>query len=97
MYLTYPFVLSWSLLEAMSVGCAVVASETAPVQEVIQDGKHGLLFNFFDSEALVDKVCKVLETPEEFLEMRHEARSQVLARYDLASVCLPQWLALLTQ
>ncbi len=56
-YLTYPFVLSWSLLEAMSAGCAIVASDTEPLREAIRDGETGVLFPFFDIAQLADKVC----------------------------------------
>lgn len=94
-YLTYPFVLSWSLLEAMSAGCAIVASRTAPVQEVIEEGQQGLLFDFFDTEALVTHVERVLADPQAFAAMRQRARQKAIANYDLASVCLPRWLRLL--
>ncbi len=62
-YLTYPFVLSWSLLESMSAGCAVVASRTQPVIEAITHEETGLLFDFFDRGALVDAVDRVLSRP----------------------------------
>ncbi len=94
-YLTYPFVLSWSLLEAMSAGCAVVASNTAPVAEVIEDRQQGLLFDFFDAEAMVSRVCEVLTYPERFTAMRQQAREAIVKRFDLHAVCLPQWLALM--
>ena len=80
----------------MSVGCAIVATETAPVQEVLEDQKHGLLFDFFDTDALVAKVCQVLEKPQDFLPMREQARDRAIQRYDLQSICLPRWLSLLT-
>jgi glycosyltransferase involved in cell wall biosynthesis len=94
-YLTYPFVLSWSLLEAMSAVCAVVASNTAPVAEVIEDQQQGLLFDFFDADGLVRRVCEVLTRPERFTAMRQQARQAMVAQFDLQTVCLPQWLALL--
>lgn len=93
-YLTYPFVLSWSMLEAMSAGCAVVASATPPVQEVIEHEVNGLLFDFFSPDALVDQVCRVLEHPDRMSEMRKAARSTIVTKYDLERVCLPQQLAL---
>lgn len=94
-YLTYPFVLSWSMIEAMSAGCAVVASDTPPVREVIRDGENGLLFDFFDIDALVDRVNAVLDDPQRMPPMRAAARQTVIDSYDLASVCLPRQLQLL--
>ncbi|MBT5320228.1 MAG: glycosyltransferase [Chromatiales bacterium] len=94
-YLTYPFVLSWSMIEAMSAGCAVVASATTPVQEVIRDGENGLLFDFFDGDALVDRVCAVLDDPDRMPEMRAAARRTAIETYDLATVCLPRQLELI--
>lgn len=95
-YLTYPFVLSWSLLEAMSAGCAVVASRTAPVLEVIEDGKQGRLFDFFDTDALVAQVSHVLNDARASAVLRQQARERVVSHYDLHSICLPQWLKILT-
>lgn len=94
-YLTYPFVLSWSLIEAMSAGCAVVASATAPVKEVVRDGENGLLFDFFDGEALVDRVGAVLDDPQRLAPMRAAARRTAIEHYDLATVCLPRQLRLI--
>jgi glycosyltransferase involved in cell wall biosynthesis len=96
-YLTYPFVLSWSILEAMSASCLVVASNTAPVQEVIRDGENGHLVDFFDVEALVHKVCTSLEDIEGSRFIRERARSTVVSQFDLTKKCLPEWLALLKQ
>ena len=89
-YLTYPFVLSWSLLEAMSIGCLVVASDTAPVREVITHGETGLLVDFFDAEGLARRVAECLEHPQAFLSLREQARTSIAARYDLQSICLPR-------
>jgi glycosyltransferase involved in cell wall biosynthesis len=93
-YLTYPFVLSWSLLEAMACGCAVVASDVAPVREVIQHGKNGLLVDFFDQPALCDAIDRVLDHPDRMQKMRDAARKTVVERYDLATIALPRQLAL---
>jgi len=92
-YLTYPFVLSWSLLEAMSAGCAMVASNTAPVQEAITHGETGHLVDFFDGQALVEEVCTLLESPELRQRLGTAARAAVVARYDLKTVCLPRQIA----
>jgi glycosyltransferase involved in cell wall biosynthesis len=92
-YLTYPFVLSWSLLEAMSAGCAVVASDTAPLRDIISDG-NGLLAPFFDIDALSDQVISVLSRPRAFKKMRMKARSFVRDNYDAKRVCLPRMLTL---
>jgi len=93
-YLTYPFVLSWSCLEALSAGCVVIGSETAPVQEVI-DGSNGILVPFFDVEQLANRVVEVLAKPKRYLEMRNEARKRVVEKYDVQSVCLPKMVSLL--
>lgn len=92
-YLTYPFVLSWSLLEAMSIGCAIVGSDTAPVREVIEHGVTGRLVDFFDPAALVQSVCALLEDPAARQRLGQRARALAQERFDLQRVCLPQQLA----
>lgn len=94
-YLTYPFVLSWSMLEAMAAGCLVVGSRTAPVQEVIEDGHNGRLVDFFSHDDIAERVIEGLAEPRAFDALRQAARRTVVERYDLARVCLPQQLALL--
>jgi glycosyltransferase involved in cell wall biosynthesis len=91
LYLTRPFVLSWSMLEALSVGCLVVASNTAPVTEMIQDGINGLLVDFFDTQAICDRIQYALDNPTQMVSIRHQARETILERYDLAQL-LPQHL-----
>jgi len=88
-YLTYPFVLSWSMLEAMACGAVVVGSATPPVAEVIEDGRNGLLADFFDPKAVADRVEEALGAPERMEGIRAAARRTVVERYDLRSVCLP--------
>jgi glycosyltransferase involved in cell wall biosynthesis len=97
-YLTYPFVLSWSLLEAMSVGASIVASDTAPVREVIRHGENGKLVDFFDGAALIHETCALLDNPAERRRLGDNAREFVKNHFDLQSVCLPQqleWVAAL--
>jgi glycosyltransferase involved in cell wall biosynthesis len=96
-YLTYPFVLSWSLLEAMAAGCLVVSSRTAPVEEVMRDGDNGFLVDFFDFDGLANRVLKALAGKDgtENDRIKAAARQTVLDRYDLNTVCLPAYLALL--
>lgn len=88
-YLTYPFVLSWSLLEAMSAGCLVIGSRTPPVEEVIRDGENGLLVDFFSPEAIAERVDYALRNKRDMERMTVEARKTVVARYDLKRICLP--------
>ena len=94
-YLTYPFVLSWSLLEAMAAGCALVASRTAPVEEVVRDGENGHLVDFFDRDALADRVSEMLLHSDRQEGIRAAARQTVVERFDLATKSLPAYLALL--
>ncbi len=82
-YLTYPFVLSWSMLEAMSAGCLIVASRTAPVQEVMEDGVNGLLVDFFSPDEVADRVVAALADPDAFASVRAAARKTIQDRYDL--------------
>jgi glycosyltransferase involved in cell wall biosynthesis len=88
-YLTYPFVLSWSMLEAMAAGCLVIGSRTAPVEEVICDRKNGLLVDFFSDREISECLDEVLEHPNRWRPMREQARAVVLQRYDLDRLCLP--------
>jgi glycosyltransferase involved in cell wall biosynthesis len=94
-YLTYPFVLSWSMLEAMACGAVVVGSATPPVQEVIVDGVNGLLVDFFSGPAIAEAVDRVLDHPDRMREMGERARQTVVDGYDLNTVCLPRHLALI--
>lgn len=94
-YLTYPFVLGWSMLEAMAAGCAVVGSATPPVQEVITDGDNGLLVDFFSPSQIAASVDRVLSHPDRMAEMRARARGSIVGRYDLKTRCLPQHVKLI--
>lgn len=82
-YLTVPFVLSWSMLEAMSAGCLVLGSSTPPVMEVIEAGRNGLLVDMFEPEALSERLCHVLDHPDEYRGLRAEARRTITERYPL--------------
>jgi glycosyltransferase involved in cell wall biosynthesis len=89
-YLTYPFVLSWSMLEAMSCGCLLIGSNTAPVQEVLQHQRNGLLADFHDPLALAQTVIHALAHPQETAPLRQQARLDVQTLFDLKRVCLPR-------
>ncbi len=82
-YLTAPFVLSWSMLEAMSCGCLLVSSDTEPVREVLREGVNGYMVNFWDHNALAERVIHCLEHREKLDHMRAAARKTILARYAL--------------
>lgn len=89
-YLTYPFVLSWSLMESLAAGCHVIGSDTAPVREVIRPGENGQLVDFFDIKGWSARLIEALAEPERFAGLRAQARADIVARYDLQSVCLPR-------
>ncbi|MDA9185556.1 glycosyltransferase family 4 protein [Gammaproteobacteria bacterium] len=91
-YLTYPFVLSWSLLEAMSVGCSIVASDTQPLHEAIKHNDTGLLVDFFDHDALADSVTRLLDEEMARDRLGKAAREFAIENYDLKSVCLSKQL-----
>ncbi len=91
-YLTYPFVLSWSLLEAMSVGCAIVAGDTQPLREAVRHDETGRLVDFFDVAGLAHEVCALLDDSKSRARMGKNARKFAQANYDLKTVCLPRQL-----
>ena len=88
-YLTYPFVLGWSLLEAMSVGCRIIASNTPPVAELITHDETGLLIDFFDPQALAESCIELLGDSELGINQALNARDHIIHNYDLTKKCLP--------
>jgi glycosyltransferase involved in cell wall biosynthesis len=92
-YLTVPFVLSWSLLDALACGTTVLASGTPPVREVIEHGKNGLLVDFFDTDGMADLACQVLDRPQEYKHLGRSGVEMIQTRYSM-DVCLPRMLAL---
>ncbi|WP_338770087.1 glycosyltransferase [Massilia sp. METH4] len=88
-YLTYPFVLSWSLMEAMSTGCLIVGSRTAPLEEMIEHGRNGVLADFFDHEALAATIADTLAHRDSLAHLRAAARQTIVDGYDLRRHCLP--------
>ncbi|MGD9661209.1 MAG: glycosyltransferase [Porticoccaceae bacterium] len=89
-YLTTPFVLSWSMLEAMACGTPVLASATAPVMEVIEDGVNGVLFDYHRGQELVEKVDTLLSQPALLRQLGARGRESIVDRYDLKTRCLPE-------
>jgi glycosyltransferase involved in cell wall biosynthesis len=92
-YLTVPFVLSWSLMNALACGATVLASDTAPVREVIRHGENGLLTDFYDVNALADRMCEVLDRPHDYRHLGRNGAEMIRSRYSV-DVCLPQMLRL---
>jgi len=93
-YMTYPFVLSWSMVEAMAAGCVVIGSRTTPVQEVLEDGRNGRLVDFFDAHAWVAAIGDALARPNDMAALREAARRTAVERFDLRTICLPKALSL---
>lgn len=81
-YLTVPFVLSWSLMEAMATGCSVVASDTSPVVEVLRHEENALLVDFFSPHGVAEAVNRLLSEPSAFDPLGLRARQTILSRYD---------------
>lgn len=88
-YVTVPYVLSWSMVQAMSNACTIVGSATAPVQEFIDDGVHGLLGDFYDVDGLAARMLKVLRDPAQYKPLGQAARARVLERYEKGK-CIQQ-------
>ncbi len=89
-YLTIPFVLSWSMLEAMAMEACVIASRTGPVEEVIRDGVNGRLVDFFDIDGWVAALSDALANPAAQEPLRKAARKTIIEDYDLSRICLPR-------
>jgi glycosyltransferase involved in cell wall biosynthesis len=95
-YLTVPFVLSWSMMDAMSCGAVVLGSATTPVQEMITDGQNGLLADLFDVEGLAKRAIEVLRDPAAYRPLGRAAEALITERYSLEAV-LPQMLGMYDQ
>lgn len=94
-YLTYPFVLSWSMLEAMACGALIIGSDTPPVAEAVTHGKNGLLVPFFEPDALARTVIAVLADRDKHEPLAAAGRASAVGRYHLRTVCLPRQLDLI--
>jgi glycosyltransferase involved in cell wall biosynthesis len=96
-YYTYPFVLSWSLVEAMACECLILGSDTAPVRDAITSGQNGVLNDFFDVDALSRSMIDACENPRAYDAMRTQARATALALFDTETVGIPAWMALIDE
>jgi glycosyltransferase involved in cell wall biosynthesis len=93
LYLSVPFILSWSLMDALACGATVLASDTSPVREMIEHGKNGLLADLYDVEGLADMAARVLEAPDDFRHLGQAGIEMIRRKYSL-ELCLPQMLEL---
>ncbi len=96
-YLTYPFVLSWSLLDAMACECLIVASDTAPVRDVVKHDVNGMLVDFFDHEALASRLADICQNSSRYQPLRQAARDTIVSQYDRRSKTEPAWMALIDE
>ena len=87
-YLTAPFVLSWSMLNAMATGCVVLGADVPPVREVLRPGENGLVAPLFDLECLTEAALQVLDDPARFAPLGQAARRTIEESYSL-EVCIP--------
>lgn len=94
-YLTYPFVLSWSMIESMSAGCIVLGSSTPPVKEIIQDGVNGFLADFHSPQEFAEKAYEILDNQEKLQHIRYAARETVIKNYALQNL-LPKQVQIIT-
>jgi glycosyltransferase involved in cell wall biosynthesis len=94
-YFTYPFVMSWSLLEAMACECLIVGSDTGPVRDAVSQGENGLLLDFFDHARLSATLIEACRTPARFAQLRQAARQTIEDRYDRTRTSVPAWLDLI--
>jgi glycosyltransferase involved in cell wall biosynthesis len=96
LYFTVPFVLSRSLMDALACGCMVLASDTPPVREMIEDGKNGRLCGFYDVEGFADRAIEVLRDPGAFRFLGIEATERICRDYAI-EVTLPRLARLFEQ
>jgi glycosyltransferase involved in cell wall biosynthesis len=96
-YYTYPFVLSWSLVEAMACECLILGSDTGPVRDAITNGETGILNDFFDVAALSRAMIDACDNPHNFAQIRSQARQAALAQFDKDTVGVPAWMALIKE
>lgn len=96
-YFTYPFTLSWSLVEAMACECLILGSDTAPVRDAVTAGENGILLDFFDVDALSRAMIDAVWAPERYGRMRKAARQTALACFDRQTIGVPRWMALIDE
>ncbi|MGL4728394.1 MAG: glycosyltransferase [Bosea sp. (in: a-proteobacteria)] len=96
-YLSHPYILSWSFFEAMSCGTMMIGSRNGPVEEVLEDGINGRLVDMFSDQEIIDRTVDALANPRAHLPMRKQARETMLSRYDAKRVCLQQQLGMVSR